>query len=369
MSNQEIDYTSPSFLRGCHTAPDPQKRGTECFCNSCSKFAATPWLDNLPLADNKPPFDCAEVRFKSNRKDFYRLPADGEITTGDIVAVEASPGHDIGIVSLMGETARQQMKNKGVDYKREDLKKIYRRARSTDVEKWLQSMNNENKAIMETRRISGNLNLAMKVNDVEYQGDGTKAIFYYTADDRVDFRELIKLLADQFKIRIEMKQIGIRQEASRVGGIGSCGRELCCATWINKFQTVSTGAARVQQLSLNPQKLAGQCSKLKCCLNYEYDAYMDAIKDFPPSEVNLKTKKGDAIYQKTDVFMGIMWYSYQNEPNTFIAIPVDKVKEIIALNKKNKLPEKLEDFAKADEKKATFEPLTNQDDLRRFDKR
>jgi cell fate regulator YaaT (PSP1 superfamily) len=367
MNSEEIDYTSPVFLRGCRKTPNPQERGTEVYCNSCAKFSTSDWLSDVPVADNKPLFDCVEVRFKSNRKDFFRLPADGDILIGDIVAVEASPGHDIGIVSLDGETARLQMKLKGVDPQREELKKVYRRARPADIEKWLQSIGNENKAIANTRRISGDLNLAMKINDVEYQGDGTKAVFYYTADDRVDFRELIKLLAEQFRIRIEMKQIGIRQEASRVGGLGSCGRELCCATWINKFQTVSTGAARVQQLSLNPQKLAGQCGKLKCCLNYEYDAYMDAIKDFPSSDINLKTRKGEASYQKTDVFKGIMWYSYLNEPNVFMAIPVEKVKEIIALNKKNKFPEKLEEFAKAEVKKTFFEPVIGQDDLRRFD--
>jgi cell fate regulator YaaT (PSP1 superfamily) len=207
----------------------------------------------------------------------------------------------------------------------------------------------------------------MKINDVEYQGDNTKAIFYYTADDRVDFRELIKILADEFKVRIEMRQIGARQEASRLGGIGSCGRELCCATWMNDFHSVTTNSARVQQLSMNPQKLAGQCGKLKCCLNYEFETYKDALKGFPDAEAVLKTRKGDAIHQKTDIFRKLMWYTYVNDPSNFMAIPVEKVIQVIEDNKAGNIPEKLEDYAHISEPKNDFENVVTEDDLTRFD--
>ncbi len=210
------------------------------------------------------------------------------------------------------------------------------------------------------------------MNDVEYQGDGTKAVFYYTAEDRVDFRELIKILADQFKIRIEMRQIGVRQEAARLGGIGSCGRELCCASWMSSFNSVTTNSARTQQLSLNPQKLAGQCSKLKCCLNFERDAYIDALKDFPDNTIVLKTKKGDAFHQKSDIFKKLMWYSYENEPSNMMSLPIKNVKQVIGMNSKGKIPEKLEDFiftVAVSEPKAEFENVVGQDDLNRFDKK
>ncbi|OYT15789.1 MAG: hypothetical protein B7C24_11250 [Bacteroidetes bacterium 4572_77] len=223
-------------------------------------------------------------------------------------------------------------------------KKIYRRARLNDIEKWLKAVEKEDDTMVSTRKIVADLGLSMKVNDVEYQGDGTKAIFYYTAEERVDFRQLIRVLADKFRLRIEMKQIGVRQEAARVGGIGSCGRELCCSTWMTDFKSVTTQVARTQQLSLNPQKLAGQCGKLKCCLNYEQDAYVDALDDFPDSNITLKTKKGDAVYQKMDVFKGLMWYSYTNESESYLALPVSKVHFVINQNKKGKKPENLEKF-------------------------
>jgi len=207
----------------------------------------------------------------------------------------------------------------------------------------------------------------MKISDVEYQGDGTKAIFYYTAEERVDFRRLIKVLAEMFRVRIEMRQIGVRQEASRLGGIGSCGRELCCSTWLSKFQSVTTQAARVQQLALNPQKLAGQCSKLKCCLNYEYDVYVDALKEFPDNRTVLKTKKGVGLHQKTEVFKKLMWYSYENDEFHLIAIPLEQVKEIIAMNASGKMPEKLEDYALRKENKADLEDGSDEFELHRFD--
>jgi cell fate regulator YaaT (PSP1 superfamily) len=311
--------------------------------------------------------DVAEVRFKNSRKDYYKIPAEVELAVGDIVAVEASPGHDIGIVSIVGEMARFNVRRKTSKTPAEEFKKIYRKARLTDIEKWISAVEAENSVMFRSRNFAESLGLSMKINDVEVQGDYTKAIFYYTADDRVDFRELIKLMAEEFKLRIEMRQIGARQEASRLGGIGSCGRELCCATWMSDFKSVTTNAARVQQLSLNPQKLAGQCGKLKCCLNYEYDTYVDAQKGFPSTEIRIKTKRGDAVHQKTDILQKLMWYSYITDLSNQFAIPVEIVVDLIDKNKKGILPEKLEDFTKAVEKKSVFESGAGQDDLTRFD--
>jgi cell fate regulator YaaT (PSP1 superfamily) len=237
----------------------------------------------------------------------------------------------------------------------------------SDIEKWITAVESEEQAMFKTRKIAVDLGLKMKINDVEYQGDNTKAIFYYTADERVDFRELIKLLAEEFKVRIEMRQIGVRQESGRLGGVGTCGRELCCATWLTNFRSVSTNTARVQQLSLNPQKLAGQCGKLKCCLNFEQEVYIDALKEFPNSEIILKTKKGEAIHHKTDIFKKIMWYAYINDESNLMAIPVKKIFEIIKDNGNGKFPEKLEDFAFSREQKIDFENVVGQDDLTRFD--
>lgn len=294
----------------------------------------------------------AEVRFKNDHKDFYTYPEELDLHEGDLVAVEAAIGHDIGIVTMVGPLVERQMKRKRFRTPLEEMKKVYRRARANDVEKWLAAIALEDSTLYRTRAIAENLGLEMKLNDIEYQGDKTKAIFYYTADGRVDFRELIKKLAEEFHIRVEMRQIGVRQESAKLGGIGSCGRELCCASWISSFQSVTTNVARVQQLSPNPQKLAGQCGKLKCCLNYEYEAYVDALKAFP--EVNmLKFKNGDAVHQKNDVFKGIMWFSYTNDRGNIMAIPVDKVKEILEMNKRGEHPEKLEDYA------VTREQMTN----------
>ncbi|MBK7214437.1 MAG: hypothetical protein IPH88_14280 [Bacteroidales bacterium] len=357
----------PVFSRGCcqsKASPDDVK-----YAPSCAKLDVYDWLKDLPLPDSHTRFDCIEVRFKNNRKDFFRCPAGMFLHQGDIVAVEASPGHDIGIVSLSGELVRLQMKRKNVNPNKEDIRKVYRKARQADIEKWMIAVARENSAIVKCRVFAGNLGLKMKVNDVEFQGDETKAIFYYTADERVDFRELIKILAEEFKVRIEMRQIGVRQEASRLGGLGSCGRELCCSTWLTSFHSVSTAAARVQQMSLNPQKLAGQCSKLKCCLNYEFEAYQDAIKDFPDDNIVLKTRKGDATVQKVDVFAGIIWFSYKTNDGEFYALPLDKVKEIIQMNKNGKSPEKLEDFARQKEKKVVLDMVSANEDLHRFDKK
>ncbi len=368
MEEQIKNESDQTFLtRGCCQIPQLQYRNEEVFSHGSSKLDCYDWLKDLVLPDGQERFDCIEVRFKNSRKDFYRIPPGTWFHTGDIIAVEASPGHDIGIVALAGEVARLQMRRKRVNPASDDMKKVYRKARISDIEKWISVVELEDQTMHKARRIASQIGLKMKINDVEYQGDGTKAIFYYTADERVDFRELIKLLAESFKVRIEMRQIGVRQESGRLGGLGTCGRELCCATWLTDFRSVSTNMARVQQLSPNPQKLAGQCGKLKCCLSYEYEVYVDALKQFPNSEIILKTKKGEAIHQKTDIFNQIMWYSYVADQNNVLAIPVDKVREIIDRNTQGHFPDKLEDFAKIKEQKVDFENAVGQDDVRRFD--
>ncbi len=364
----DIPY-QPMFSRSCCQQVRSGTVSELVFNHSCAKLDVQDWLKDLPLPDTHIKFDCVEIRFKNNRKDFFRLPNGLIVHISDIVAVEASPGHDIGVVTLTGELARIQMKRKNVNPLKEDIRKVYRKARPADIDKWIASVTREKDAIIKCRIFAVNLGLKMKVNDVEFQGDDTKAIFYYTADERVDFRELIKILADEFKVRIEMRQIGVRQEASRLGGLGSCGRELCCSTWLTGFHSVSTSAARVQQMSLNPQKLAGQCSKLKCCLNYEYESYQDAIKGFPDDNILLKTKKGDASVQKIDVFGGIMWFSYKMNEGELFAIPIEKVKEIIESNKTGNMPEKLEDFIRKVTKKEVNDMVAGTDDLHRFDKK
>jgi cell fate regulator YaaT (PSP1 superfamily) len=368
MDEKNENIVKNNFLsRGCSSAPRIYDKNENIYSHGCCKLDSYDWLADIPIADTGAPSVHVEIRFKNSRLEFFSAPAELELETGDIVAVEGSPGHDIGIISLSGEGAQLQMKKKKVDPGAEDMKKVYRRARVSDIEKWVTAVDKEEAAKFKTREIAGNLKLEMKINDVEYQGDGTKATFYYTAEERVDFRELIKVLAEEFKVRIEMRQIGVRQEASRLGGMGSCGRELCCSTWMSSFRSVSTSSARTQQLSLNPQKLAGQCGKLKCCLNFENAMYEDALDEFPSSKVVLKTKKGDAIHHKNDVFKKLMWYSYADERSDIMAIPVDKVKSIIKKNENGTLPEKLEDFAFVKDKKIDFENAADQDNLKRFD--
>ena len=314
---------------------------TSCKNTGCSKLNVYNYLDDIH--EDYHNCDTVEVRFKNTRKGFYKISENFKVNVGDIVAVEASPGHDIGIISLTGHLVRRQMKRMNLRTSEEELKKVYRKAKAADIEKWKASMSLEYNTMIESRKIAADLKLEMKIGDVEYQGDGTKAIFYYIADDRVDFRELIKVLADRFRVRIEMKQIGARQEAGRIGGIGSCGRELCCCSHISNFVSVTTGSARYQGVSLNPQKLAGQCSKLKCCLNYEVDAYLDAQKDFPDINLALETDTGPAFHMKTDVFKQLMWYSYDKDmPVNVACLSVDKVKEIQELNKKGEKVKKLE---------------------------
>ena len=335
----------PIFNRGCCHFSGEYVEGQQVLNRSACKLHEYNWMKDFEgVATEGTPL-IAEVRFKNDHKDFYTYPAELDLHEGDLVAVEAAIGHDIGIVTLVGALVEPQMKRKRYRTPLEEMRKVYRRARANDVEKWLSAIALEDSTLYRTRTIAENLGLEMKLNDIEYQGDKTKAIFYYTADGRVDFRELIKKLAEEFHIRVEMRQIGVRQESAKLGGIGSCGRELCCASWISSFQSVTTGAARIQQLSPNPQKLAGQCGKLKCCLNYEYEAYAEALKAFPDSNIVLKFVNGDAIHQKNDVFKGIMWYSYTTDKSNIMAIPVEKVKEIIAKNKRGEKPEKLEDYA------------------------
>jgi len=356
------------FTRGCRHVPRPYLRNEKLYCNGCSKLDSFDWLKKINAPESQLPNKIVEIRFKNSRKDFFREPADVKLLVGEIVAVEASPGHDLGIVTMQsGLLVELQMRKKGISPDSQDIKKVYRRARSTDIEKWISAVELESHALKRTKAITSDLRIEMKLNDVESQADGTKAIFYYTAEERVDFRELIKILAEEFKVRIEMKQIGVRQEASRLGGIGICGRETCCSSWMSNFKSVSTSSARTQQLSLNPQKLAGQCGKLKCCLNYEQDVYVDALKDFPDSSIVLITKKKKAVHQKTDIFKKVMWYSYTDDDSNLMALPLAKVLGVIEMNSRGVFPEKLEDLAIVKEKKIEFENVIGQDDLTRFD--
>jgi len=340
----------------------------------CNKLNVFDWLGNMNMPDGQKPFDIVEIRFKNSRKEFFRNTNNLSLNVGDVVAVEAASGHDIGIISLTGELVRIQLKKKNVSFDSDEIRKVYRKAKQGDIDKWKEAQSLEVNTMYRARTIALKLGLEMKLSDVEYQGDKSKAIFYYTADARVDFRELIKVLADEFKVRIEMRQIGARQEASRLGGIGACGRELCCSTWLTDFRTVSTSAARYQQLSLNPLKLAGQCGKLKCCLNYELDSYLDALKEFPDMEgKRLYTKKGEAFLQKTDIFKRMMWFSYKHESDVFIPMKVEKVKEVLTMNSNNEQPEDLvsaiTQIAKAKVIEPSFENVVGQDSLTRFDRK
>jgi len=351
--------------------PKGCKNNGTCSSGGCNKLEVFDWLSNMELPANQKPFLCVEVRFKNGRKEFYRNTNDLPLHIGDTVAVESSPGHDIGIVTLTGELVRMQMRKKKVRTPEDELPVVYRKATEKDVEVWREAQEREVGSMYKSRELAQRLGLKMKISDVEYQGDNGKATFYYTADDRVDFRQLIKDMASEFRVRIEMRQIGARQESARLGGIGSCGRELCCSTWLTDFRSVNTSAARYQQLSLNPQKLAGQCGKLKCCLNYELDTYLDALKDFPDTNRVLKTEKGEAFFQKMDIFKRLMWYSYRERPDRFIELPVDEVNTIIRENEKGKLPDCLEDFCveKEVEVEVGFENSEGEGDLTRFDKK
>ncbi len=336
---------------------------------ACSaKLDVTDWLSHIKTKAFEN--DIVEIRFKNTRKDYYRNVNQLKLKTGDLVAVEGNPGHDIGIISLTGNLVTLQMQRHKVTLNNGEFRKVYRMARQTDIEKWKEAISLEHETMIKSRKIVKELGLEMKIGDVEYQGDKTKAIFYYIADGRVDFRQLIKVLAETFRIRVEMKQIGARQEAGRIGGIGPCGRELCCASWLSNFVSVTTNSARYQEISLNPQKLAGQCGKLKCCLNYEIDAYIDAQKDFPPTNIPLETENAVYLYLKTEVFNGIYWYAQKgNSLSGLIPVPVERVKEVQKMNIKGRKPEKLipEKQSDSNTKNNTFLNTVGQDDLTRFD--
>jgi cell fate regulator YaaT (PSP1 superfamily) len=357
----------------CGTGEDGKPRGCKsngaCTSGGCEKLSVFDWLSNMTLPGNETPFNIYEVRFKNGRKHFFKNTEKLTISMGDVVAVEGSPGHDIGVVSLGGELVKVQMKKRKVSIDSEEIKKIYRKASQRDIEIWEKARNREQETQKRGREILGRLGLKMKLSDVEFQGDGNKATFYYTAEARVDFRQLIKDLAGAFSIRVEMKQVGARQEAARLGGVGSCGRELCCSTWLTDFRKVTTSAARYQQLSLNPLKLAGQCGKLKCCLNFELDTYLDALNDFPKQEKILKTESGDAEFVKMDIFKKLLWYTYKENRSKWYKLSLEQVQEIIDLNNKNEVSIPLEDYESEIEEVVAvdFENVVGQDSLTRFD--
>lgn len=358
----------------CSSGKDGQPRGCRnngtCGSDGCNKLTVFDWLANMAPPDKMMRFDCVEVRFKNSRKEFFRNTNDLPLAIGDIVATQAKSGHDVGIVTLTGELVKVQMRRKKVDHTSKELPKVYRKATQKDIDKWQKCRGQEEEIKKRSREMAIILNLQMKISDVEFQGDGSKATFYYTAEERVDFRQLIKDMAKAFGIRIEMRQIGYRQEAQRLGGIGSCGRELCCSTWLTDFRSVSTASARYQQLSLNPQKLAGQCGKLKCCLNYELDMYLEALADFPSQDTKLKTEKGLAICQKTDIFKGLLWFSYKDEPANWHRLTRKQVNEILAINKRKETIASIEAYAAENLEKdgVTFENSAGQDSLTRFDR-
>ena len=335
----------------------------------CAKLEVTDWLKDVKLA--YPVDDIIEIRFKNTRKDYYQNVNNLNLKVGDLVAVEGNPGHDIGIVSLKGELVSKQMDRHRVTLNNNgEYRKIYRHAKQVDIDKWEEAISLEHETMIKSRQIVKDLGLDMKIGDVEYQGDRTKAIFYYIADGRIDFRQLIKILAETFSIRIEMKQIGARQEAGRIGGVGPCGRELCCSTWMANFVSVTTSSARYQEISLNPQKLAGQCGKLKCCLNFEVDTYIDAQKDFPPTNINLETENSNYFYLKADIFNGIYWYVQQgNGPSNLVPVHVKRVKEVQRMNKNGKKPERLvtDEYANVSKEANTFHNVVGQEELTRFD--
>ena len=356
---------------GCGSSAGCGSNGS---CGTCGvgKLDVFNWLAGMELPYGQRSFNVIEVSFKNTRKEYFRHTDNWELAKGEPVVVEAASGYDIGVVSLTGELVKFQLQKRKLNPESKDIKRVLRKPSQEDLDKWHEARGLEHETMLRSRLISQELKLSMKISDVEYQADRSKATFFYTADDRVDFRELIRVLAEQFKLRIEMRQIGARQEAGRLGGIGSCGRELCCSTWLTDFRSVSTSAARYQQLSINPLKLAGQCGKLKCCLNYELDSYVDAIKAFPDSNIKLETGQGRAYHQKSDIFKGVMWYNYAEDPAKFFCLSVERVHEIIDMNKKGEKPADLKDYVEVFETAADKEPdienVVGQDSLTRFDK-
>lgn len=364
---------------GCGTTtasgtPAGCQNNGSCMTSGCNKLDVYDWLSDMDMPSNYKPFNIVEIRFKGSRKDFFINVDNLYLEMGEMVVVEPSTGgYDVGHVSLTGELVRLQLKKNNVTAE-SVTKKIYRKPNEVDVEKYNAAKDLEWETMHKARKLALDLGLSMKISDVDYQGDKTKATFYYTAEGRVDFRELIKKMAEAFRIRIEMRQIGMRQEASRLGGIGSCGRELCCSTWLTDFKTVSTSAARYQNLSLNTLKLAGQCGKLKCCLNYELDSYMDALKDIPNNIDRIETLKGVAYLQKTDIFKKMMWFSFPGAEN-WIALPVQQVKELVEMNKQGIKPEAIssvietEDIREEKIVNYDYENVVGQDSLTRLDDR
>ncbi|MDE6346114.1 MAG: hypothetical protein K2L55_05540 [Muribaculaceae bacterium] len=342
-------------------------------CPCCNRHVKAPrgqlqsynYLADVPggYADS----EYVEVLFKNTRKGFYKNPTGIALNIGDWVAVEATPGHDIGRVTMIGALVKLQMRKAGVKNE-SDLKRIFRKARPADMEKFEEAKSRENSTMIRSRKIAESLQLNMKIGDVEYQGDGNKAIFYYIADERVDFRQLIKVLAETFKVRIEMKQIGARQEAGRIGGIGPCGRPLCCATWMTNFVSVATSAARYQDISLNPQKLAGQCAKLKCCLNFEVDTYVESVKRMPGKDVRLETADATYFYFKVDIFKREITYSTDKSiAANLVTIDADRAFEIIRMNKAGEKPLSLKREGEEEPKAQKYNDILDQDNLNRFD--
>lgn len=368
--NPEINESLPADSPGCMGCTSAQNDNPD-GCDNCKRcgprgyLEATNWLGDVATWRDCP---YIEVQFKNTRKGYYVNPSAVDVKIGDIVVVEAAPGHDVGRVSMVGPLVQLQMKRANL---RSDFepKRIFRIARHTDLEKFENARAREHDTMIRSRKIAEDLGLDMKIGDVEYQGDGGKAIFYYIADERVDFRKLIRILADTFKVRIEMKQIGARQEAGRIGGIGPCGRPLCCATWMNRFASVGTGAARQQELSMNPQKLAGQCAKLKCCINFESDTYSEALRKLPHKDITLETLDATYYYFKADILQKLVTYSTaKNQPANLVTIPVSRAFEIIALNKNGVKVESLEKDNGSSKPRKEFVELVGQDSLTRFDK-
>ncbi len=373
----------------CSTEKDGKPGGCRsngtCGTGGCNKLNVYNWLSDMVLPHGQKLFDIIEVRFKGSRKEFYHNKEAIDLRVGDVVTVDASPGHDVGVVSMVGELVRFQLNKRHLSEDSDQIKTFYRKAKPNEIERWIEVKDKETATLHRTREIIQALKLSMKLSDIEYQGDGKKATFFYTAEERVDFRELIKKLADEFRIRIDMRQIGMRQEASRLGGLGVCGRELCCSTWLTDFKTVSTSTARYQNLALNPAKLAGQCGKLKCCLNYELDSYVDALKDFPSTNTTLETEHGRAFHRKTDIFKRMMWFAFHENDRkensesgegggdgNWIALPVDRVNEIIGLNKQKIKPPELRSAQMEEEESAlVVEPdyanVVGQDRIDRMD--
>ena len=360
-NNESIQY---DCLRGCVVTSDTETGDVCCtYRPGCCKLGARNWLKDAQDGTYK---DIFEVRFKNTRKGFYINDSPQNVRVGDLVMVEAVSGLDLGIVTFEGPIVGRQMKNKGLDPDTADLKKIYRKARQSDIDRWQESIAREQETMIKARSIAAEMGLEMKIGDVEFQGDGSKAIFYYIADGRVDFRQLIKVFAEEFRIRIEMKQIGARQEAGLIGGLGVCGRELCCANYISSFQSISTAAARCQDLSLNPQKLAGQCGKLKCCLNYEVATYMDAQSRIPRVNEPLEFEDGQAYLRKTDILKELMYFSYDKTSDANLyPLAASEVAEIIKMNRNGIRPESLR--SEPEQEAPEFITAVGDDSISRFD--